>query len=126
MYCSISCSFSSILMIFPSSTAISPLNFRLEMASTIIPWYVCMSPKAGWQFWIDRGGTFTDIVARSPDGKLITHKLLSDDPCHYKDAAMIYALSNSLPYLFTYFNLAPPKFFPFRRAPCSDFVRTGE
>lgn len=47
-----------------------------------------MSPKAEWQFWIDRGGTFTDIVARSPDGKLITHKLLSDDPCHYKDAAM--------------------------------------
>ena len=47
-----------------------------------------MSPKAGWQFWIDRGGTFTDIVARSPDGKLITHKLLSDDLCHYKDAAM--------------------------------------
>jgi 5-oxoprolinase (ATP-hydrolysing) len=47
-----------------------------------------MSPKAGWQFWIDRGGTFTDIVARSPDGKLITHKLLSEDPCHYKDAAM--------------------------------------
>ncbi|AKB50639.1 N-methylhydantoinase A/acetone carboxylase, beta subunit [Methanosarcina barkeri str. Wiesmoor] len=47
-----------------------------------------MSPKARWQFWIDRGGTFTDIVARNPDGKLITHKLLSDDPCHYKDAAM--------------------------------------
>ena len=47
-----------------------------------------MSPKTRWQFWIDRGGTFTDIVARSPDGKLITHKLLSDDPCHYKDAAM--------------------------------------
>ena len=47
-----------------------------------------MSPKAGWQFWIDRGGTFTDIVARRPDGKLITYKLLSDDPCHYKDAAM--------------------------------------
>ncbi len=47
-----------------------------------------MSPKAGWQFWIDRGGTFTDIVARRPDGKLITYKLLSDDPCHYRDAAM--------------------------------------
>lgn len=47
-----------------------------------------MSPKARWQFWIDRGGTFTDIVARSPDGKLITHKLLSDDPAHYEDAAM--------------------------------------
>ena len=47
-----------------------------------------MSPKARWQFWIDRGGTFTDIVARSPDGKLITHKLLSEDTYHYKDAAM--------------------------------------
>ncbi len=47
-----------------------------------------MSPKAQWQFWIDRGGTFTDIVARSPDGKLITHKLLSEDPSHYKDAAI--------------------------------------
>jgi len=47
-----------------------------------------MSPKTRWQFWIDRGGTFTDIVARSPDGKLITHKLLSEDPSHYKDAAM--------------------------------------
>ncbi|WP_440948427.1 hydantoinase B/oxoprolinase family protein [Methanosarcina sp. T3] len=47
-----------------------------------------MSPKTRWQFWIDRGGTFTDIVARSPDGKLITHKLLSEDPTHYKDAAI--------------------------------------
>jgi 5-oxoprolinase (ATP-hydrolysing) len=33
-----------------------------------------------WQFWIDRGGTFTDIVARRPDGTLLTHKLLSDNP----------------------------------------------
>jgi len=47
-----------------------------------------MSPKARWQFWIDRRGTFTDIVARSPDGELITHKLLSEDPSQYKDAAM--------------------------------------
>ena len=47
-----------------------------------------MSPKARWQFWIDRGGTFTDIVACSPDGNLITHKLLSEDISHYKDAAM--------------------------------------
>ncbi|HWR25282.1 MAG TPA: hydantoinase B/oxoprolinase family protein [Methanosarcina sp.] len=47
-----------------------------------------MLPKTKWQFWIDRGGTFTDIVARSPDGKLTTHKLLSEDPHHYKDAAM--------------------------------------
>ena len=33
-----------------------------------------------WQFWIDRGGTFTDIVAKKPDGSLVTHKLLSDNP----------------------------------------------
>jgi 5-oxoprolinase (ATP-hydrolysing) len=41
----------------------------------------------GWQFWIDRGGTFTDIVARRPDGSLITHKLLSENPGRYDDAA---------------------------------------
>ncbi|MGW4104034.1 hydantoinase B/oxoprolinase family protein [Streptomyces sp. NPDC004976] len=34
----------------------------------------------GWQFWVDRGGTFTDIVARRPDGRLLTHKVLSDHP----------------------------------------------
>jgi 5-oxoprolinase (ATP-hydrolysing) len=42
----------------------------------------------GWQFWIDRGGTFTDIVARRPDGGLVTRKLLSDDPKRYPDAAV--------------------------------------
>ncbi|PKT68162.1 5-oxoprolinase [Streptomyces populi] len=42
----------------------------------------------GWQFWVDRGGTFTDIVARRPDGRLLTHKLLSDDPARYSDAAV--------------------------------------
>jgi 5-oxoprolinase (ATP-hydrolysing) len=41
-----------------------------------------------WQFWIDRGGTFTDIVARRPDGALATHKLLSEDPERYQDAAL--------------------------------------
>ncbi|MGV7206470.1 hydantoinase B/oxoprolinase family protein [Oxalobacteraceae bacterium A2-2] len=41
-----------------------------------------------WQFWIDRGGTFTDIVARPPDGRLRTHKLLSENPEHYRDAAI--------------------------------------
>ena len=41
-----------------------------------------------WQFWIDRGGTFTDIVARDPDGRLSTHKLLSENPERYKDAAI--------------------------------------
>ena len=42
----------------------------------------------GWQFWIDRGGTFTDVVARRPDGVLVTRKLLSDNPEHYRDAAI--------------------------------------
>jgi len=41
-----------------------------------------------WQFWIDRGGTFTDIVARDPEGQLTTHKLLSENPGRYRDAAI--------------------------------------
>ncbi|MEO7255414.1 MAG: hydantoinase/oxoprolinase family protein, partial [Casimicrobium sp.] len=41
-----------------------------------------------WQFWIDRGGTFTDIVAKQPDGALVTLKLLSESPERYKDAAV--------------------------------------
>lgn len=41
-----------------------------------------------WQFWIDRGGTFTDLVGRAPDGRLVTHKLLSDNPEQYRDAAV--------------------------------------
>src|SRR6187399_442938 len=41
-----------------------------------------------WQFWIDRGGTFTDIVARKPDGTLLTAKLLSENPERYDDAAI--------------------------------------
>ena len=42
----------------------------------------------GWQFWIDRGGTFTDVVAKAPDGRLATHKLLSENPERYPDAAI--------------------------------------
>lgn len=41
-----------------------------------------------WQFWIDRGGTFTDIVGRSPDGKLHVEKLLSENPEFYSDSAI--------------------------------------
>ena len=41
-----------------------------------------------WQFWVDRGGTFTDIVARRPDGTLQSHKLLSENPERYEDAAV--------------------------------------
>ncbi len=44
------------------------------------------SKNSGWQFWIDRGGTFTDIVARRPDGQLVIHKLLSENPERYTDA----------------------------------------
>jgi 5-oxoprolinase (ATP-hydrolysing) len=44
--------------------------------------------SARWQFWIDRGGTFTDIVGRAPDGGLHTHKLLSENPSQYADAAV--------------------------------------
>ena len=48
-----------------------------------------MSANTGkWQFWIDRGGTFTDIVARRPDGALASHKLLSENPERYRDAAI--------------------------------------
>ncbi|MEV4006654.1 hydantoinase B/oxoprolinase family protein [Actinomadura sp. NPDC049753] len=43
---------------------------------------------ARWEFWIDRGGTFTDVVARRPDGALVTHKLLSEDRDRYQDAAL--------------------------------------
>ena len=41
-----------------------------------------------WEFWIDRGGTFTDVIGRRPDGKLVTHKLLSENPEAYADAAV--------------------------------------
>ncbi|MCK5364422.1 MAG: hypothetical protein KAR22_15705, partial [Gammaproteobacteria bacterium] len=41
-----------------------------------------------WQFWIDRGGTFTDVVARDPEGGYHTHKLLSEAPERYTDAAL--------------------------------------
>ena len=48
-----------------------------------------MSDKKGeWQFWVDRGGTFTDLVARRPDGSLHAYKLLSENPERYKDAAI--------------------------------------
>ncbi|WP_313438591.1 hydantoinase B/oxoprolinase family protein [Novosphingobium sp.] len=42
---------------------------------------------SGWQFWIDRGGTFTDIVGRRPDGTFVSTKLLSENPQRYRDAA---------------------------------------
>jgi 5-oxoprolinase (ATP-hydrolysing) len=55
--------------------------------------------KKRWQFWIDRGGTFTDIVAQRPDGEIIIHKLLSENPGRYTDAPVqgIRELMNLLP-----------------------------
>ncbi len=47
-----------------------------------------MEPSAPWQFWIDRGGTFTDVVARTPAGEVRTAKLLSEDPSRREDAAI--------------------------------------
>ena len=46
------------------------------------------SEDSRWQFWIDRGGTFTDVVGKRPDGRLVTHKLLSENPEQYEDAAL--------------------------------------
>ena len=43
---------------------------------------------SGWQFWVDRGGTFTDVVAHTPEGSIRVHKLLSDNPEQYQDAAL--------------------------------------
>jgi 5-oxoprolinase (ATP-hydrolysing) len=47
-----------------------------------------MGTHDSWEFWIDRGGTFTDVIARRPDGTLATRKLLSDNPELYGDAAV--------------------------------------
>ncbi len=44
--------------------------------------------SSSWDFWIDRGGTFTDVIGRKPDGTLVAHKLLSENPEAYRDAAV--------------------------------------
>ena len=46
------------------------------------------SMSKNWEFWIDRGGTFTDVIGKRPDGALLTHKLLSENPEAYRDAAV--------------------------------------
>ena len=58
------------------------------MSSNDLEEPVDIKGDAGWQFWIDRGGTFTDIVARAPDGALQTRKYLSNNPDSYADAAI--------------------------------------
>ena len=48
----------------------------------------CADRSGRWSFWVDRGGTFTDVVARKPDGRIVIEKLLSEDPDRYDDAAV--------------------------------------
>jgi 5-oxoprolinase (ATP-hydrolysing) len=60
----------------------------LEPKPTILHQIAQEGLMAGWQFWVDRGGTFTDIVARRPDGSLATLKRLSENPGRYEDAAL--------------------------------------
>jgi 5-oxoprolinase (ATP-hydrolysing) len=62
------------------------MSFVVFMGSLLLSENDAMTPR--WQFWIDRGGTFTDVVARKPDGGLVTHKLLSENPGRYRDAAV--------------------------------------
>jgi len=45
-----------------------------------------MAQDERWKFWVDRGGTFTDVVALRPDGVMLTAKLLSENPASYDDA----------------------------------------
>jgi len=54
-----------------------------------------MDSQDKWQFWVDRGGTFTDVVARQPDGKLVSDKFLSTNPERYRDAA-VFGIRNLL------------------------------
>ncbi len=68
-----------MLLFFRKSAAMDIFTLRHQLAPTVQP---------RWQFWIDRGGTFTDIVARRPDGALLTHKLLSENAVQYDDAAL--------------------------------------
>ncbi|MES2889484.1 MAG: hydantoinase B/oxoprolinase family protein [Pseudomonadota bacterium] len=56
--------------------------------SAPLPAQAPLTDKPKWQFWIDRGGTFTDLVGKRPDGTLVTHKLLSENPEQYRDAAV--------------------------------------
>ena len=60
-----------------------------QHSTAIQPAVTSSSVETGrWSFWIDRGGTFTDVVARRPDGTLLTRKLLSENPERYEDAAV--------------------------------------
>ena len=59
-----------------------------DQAAGILTTMALNNENKNWSFWIDRGGTFTDIIASAPDSSLKTHKLLSHNPEHYADAAI--------------------------------------
>lgn len=63
---------------------ISPDNFRRSSQQSSQE----SSQQDGWQFWVDRGGTFTDLVAQAPTGEILIHKLLSEQPQRYPDAVI--------------------------------------
>jgi 5-oxoprolinase (ATP-hydrolysing) len=60
----------------------------LVCASSCSEAMTAMTTAGQWEFWIDRGGTFTDVVGRRPDGTLVAHKLLSENPEAYADASV--------------------------------------
>jgi len=65
------------------------LHLQCERSLSVVLKDLFMRTSAPrWQFWIDRGGTFTDVVGKRPDGTLVTHKLLSENPEQYRDAAV--------------------------------------
>jgi 5-oxoprolinase (ATP-hydrolysing) len=66
-----------------NKVSIAARRYKMKMNSQALK-----SEEKTWQFWIDRGGTFTDVVGKRPDGLLVTHKLLSENPDQYKDAAV--------------------------------------
>src|SRR5882724_4384042 len=66
-----------------------PTNYRLQPMMAFDTGMAQAKHQSGqWDFWIDRGGTFTDVVGRRPDGTLTAHKLLSENPEAYRDAAV--------------------------------------
>jgi len=74
-------------MVFPLESHLKHINLSCKFSLNFPILSHSMTQKK-WHFWIDRGGTFTDIVARHPDGHLITHKLLSENKEFYKNSAL--------------------------------------
>jgi len=72
----------------PESASQSPANPVSSTAASAVSSSAASADSGDWQFWVDRGGTFTDIVAIAPDGQIHTRKLLSENPGQYRDAAV--------------------------------------